>query len=93
MGDTTARAARFWRSFAITRFCRELPCPEGSRFAGLEDAFLSDLLDLVDLLVDGPYLQSQRDLRLRFRGSRNQRVLDLPASLKAEQAVWAAGYQ
>ena len=35
------------------------------------------LLDLSDLLVDGPYLEAERDLSLRFRGSANQRVIDL----------------
>ena len=51
------------------------------------------LLSQCDLLVDGPYIESMRDLSLRFRGSRNQRVLDVPASLKTGGAVWAKGYQ
>ena len=33
------------------------------------------IMDLVDVLIDGPYIESQRDLSLKFRGSRNQRVL------------------
>lgn len=40
------------------------------------------LLELVDVLVDGPFLLSQRSLELRFRGSRNQRVLDMAATRK-----------
>ncbi len=47
------------------------------------------LLEASDLLVDGPYLAAQRDLRLRFRGSRNQRILDVAASLRAGRAVEA----
>lgn len=35
------------------------------------------LLEATDVLVDGPYLAAERDLRLLFRGSRNQRLLDL----------------
>ena len=35
------------------------------------------LLELVDVLIDGPFLLAQRDLTLRFRGSRNQRLLRL----------------
>ena len=35
------------------------------------------LLDEVDVLVDGPYVEAQRDLTLHFRGSRNQRVIDM----------------
>ena len=34
------------------------------------------LLEQLDLLVDGPYVQAQRSLELRFRGSANQRILD-----------------
>lgn len=33
------------------------------------------ILDLVDVLVDGPFIQAQRDLSLQFRGSSNQRLL------------------
>ena len=48
-----------------------------------DDAQLAALLELIDLLIDGRYDHTQRDLTLRFRGSRNQRMLDLPASLAA----------
>jgi anaerobic ribonucleoside-triphosphate reductase activating protein len=45
------------------------------------------LLEHLDVLVDGPFELAQRDLTLQFRGSRNQRVLDVPASLAAGHAV------
>ena len=45
------------------------------------------LLEVIDVLIDGPYIQSQRSLELSFRGSKNQRILDVPASLKAGKAV------
>ncbi|MCL2857544.1 MAG: anaerobic ribonucleoside-triphosphate reductase activating protein [Oscillospiraceae bacterium] len=52
---------------------------------------LAQLLGMIDLLVDGPYEQEQRDLTLPFRGSRNQRLLDLSASLARRAAVhWEA---
>ena len=35
------------------------------------------ILDIVDTLVDGPFVQAERDLSLEFRGSRNQRLLTL----------------
>jgi anaerobic ribonucleoside-triphosphate reductase activating protein len=50
-----------------------------------------ELLHSVDVLVDGPYLAAERDLTLRFRGSRNQRVLDVQASLEAASAVLWGG--
>lgn len=36
------------------------------------------ILDMVDVLVDGPFILAQRDLTLRFRGSSNQRILEKP---------------
>lgn len=38
---------------------------------------VGELLDLADILVDGPYVEAQRDLTLQYRGSANQRVIDL----------------
>ncbi len=35
------------------------------------------MLKLVDVLVDGPFVESQLDIRLRFRGSSNQRLIDM----------------
>lgn len=36
-----------------------------------------DVLSMCDILIDGPYVESQRDIMLHLRGSRNQRVIDL----------------
>ena len=36
-----------------------------------------DSLQLADVLIDGPYIEAERDLTLPMRGSRNQRVIDL----------------
>ncbi len=47
------------------------------------------LLNSTDVLVDGPFVLSQRTLELRFRGSRNQRLINVPASLKEGRAVEA----
>ena len=41
------------------------------------------LLAAIDVLIDGPFLLDQRSLELNFRGSRNQRILNVPESLKA----------
>lgn len=50
------------------------------------------LLEQVDVLVDGPFRQDLKDLTLPFRGSSNQRILDVPASLRARRAVPYAPY-
>ncbi|WP_102509563.1 anaerobic ribonucleoside-triphosphate reductase activating protein [Sanguibacter massiliensis] len=57
--------------------------------AGHDDK--AELLTEVDVLVDGRFDLAQRDLRLAFRGSRNQRVLDVRASLAAGHAVTWVG--
>jgi len=45
------------------------------------------LLENIDVLIDGPFLQQEKTLEAAFRGSRNQRILDVPKSLAAGQAV------
>ena len=71
---------------------KDIVCFTGYTFEELlgkmaDDQPLSDLLGMISLLVDGRYEQSQRDLTLPFRGSRNQRLLDLPVSLAEGEAV------
>ena len=45
------------------------------------------LLELLDVLVDGPFVESLRDESLIFRGSTNQRIIDVPASLRRGEVV------
>lgn len=45
------------------------------------------LLKLVDVLVDGPFVKALRDEDLVFRGSSNQRIIDVPQSLAQGKAV------
>lgn len=44
--------------------------------------FDPEVLRYLDVLVDGPFVEEQKDLNLRFCGSKNQRVIDVQASLK-----------
>lgn len=45
------------------------------------------MLACIDVLVDGRFVAAEKDISLQFRGSRNQRVLDLPKTLAAGQPV------
>ena len=57
-----------------------------------------ELLEWLDVLIDGPFIQAEKSLEIPFRGSRNQRILNVPESLKQGQAVcitkgrWAGEY-
>ena len=41
------------------------------------------IANLVDVLVDGPYIDKERDITLKWRGSRNQRIIDMKRTLKS----------
>ena len=45
------------------------------------DAALLDVVRELDVLVEGPFIQAERDTKLHFRGSRNQRLIDIPHTL------------
>ena len=46
-----------------------------------------ELVGYLDVLVDGPFVQAKKNLSLRFRGSENQRLIDVPASLQSGEIV------
>ncbi len=56
-----------------------------------DPATVRALLDAVDVLVDGRFEADKKSMALLFRGSSNQRILDVPATLAAGAAVWMPG--
>lgn len=51
--------------------------------------YTDSLLATIDILVDGPFVQNQKDITLKFRGSRNQRVIDLKKTITDEKIILA----
>ena len=58
-----------------------LPCRLG------EPSITRRMLSCIDVLVDGEFVEAKKDLSLRFRGSSNQRIIDIPASLGSGEVV------
>ena len=54
---------------------------------GQNERAVDALLDEVDVLVDGAYEEAERDLTLPFRGSRNQRVIDMKKTRELKEIV------
>ena len=85
----------------VERVRKELPqktiwCYSGFLFEELATGRVGDysraLLEKLDVLVDGPFVLARKDLGLRFRGSSNQRIVDVPASLAAGEVRLAEEY-
>ena len=53
----------------------------------IADPSMRELLVMCDVLVDGPFILDQRDITLSYRGSRNQRIIDIQESQKAGKIV------
>ncbi|MEG6616449.1 anaerobic ribonucleoside-triphosphate reductase activating protein [Peptococcaceae bacterium 1198_IL3148] len=56
----------------------------GYTFEEVQD---NPVMKVIDVLVDGPFIQAQRDISLAFRGSTNQRLIDMPKTLAAGKLV------
>ena len=60
----------------------------GDLFESFRDTL--PFLPLIDVIVDGPYVEALRDVNLRWRGSKNQRVIDVKQTLATGKVVlWA----
>ena len=57
--------------------------PGGSRYCEVTD----EMLGMIDILVDGRFILAKRNLMLNFRGSENQRIIDVPETLQQGHIV------
>lgn len=53
----------------------------------LDMTFPNEIYKLCDVIVDGPYIEEQRDITLAFRGSKNQRLIDVKETLKQGEII------
>ena len=64
--------------------------PQGSVITNefnLVKSLRNDVLEYIDVLVDGQYIHAQRDITLAFRGSANQRIIDVQKTLQQNKVV------
>ena len=54
--------------------------------------FIRKFLEVIDVLVDGKFIVEQKSLNLKFRGSRNQRIIDVPMSLRENKVCLIPKY-
>ena len=66
-------------------------CYTGFELEKLTDPTAAEMLSLIDVLVDGKFVEELKSPDLIFRGSSNQRILDVKKSLQAGEAVWLEG--
>lgn len=65
---------------------------EGQDYDGLDGWLTKRILETVDILVDGPFIEAQKNIGLQFRGSENQRIIDLRKTEKqGEVILWKEG--
>lgn len=58
-------------------------------YADRQKNCFGELLSVTDYLIDGPFILAQKDWEIKFRGSSNQRIIDVAASLRTGTAVTA----
>lgn len=49
--------------------------------------YTDEILSYLDILVDGPFILSQKNIRLKFRGSENQRIIDVKRTIPSQEIV------
>lgn len=81
--------AQYAKSLGLTVWCYT-----GDTFEEvLQNQAKCDFLNYIDVLVDGKFDISQRSLDLQFKGSKNQRIIDVPKSLKMGSIVLKQEYE
>ncbi len=69
--------------WCYTGYLYEDLLPDGRVYGPYTDEILSYL----DILVDGPFILSQKNIRLKFRGSENQRIIDVKRTIPSQEVI------
>ena len=86
----------------IAKYCQEkglnVWCYTGYTFEKLMELSKNNenvipFLEEIDVLIDGPFIMKQKSYDVKFRGSKNQRIIDVKKSLKSGNAVEIKKYQ
>jgi len=85
----------------IAAYCKErglnIWCYTGYTFEKLlemsnDNSYIMNFLKNIDVLVDGRFILSEKSLNLKFKGSKNQRIIDVPKSLKENKVCLVEKY-
>ena len=90
-GEPFAQAEGFYElAVRLKDLGYEVASYSGYTFEALQKGTVAQqkLLQAIDVLIDGPFMQAEKSLELAFRGSKNQRILDVKQSLAENRAVW-----
>lgn len=84
----------------IAKYCKNkgynIWCYTGFTYEELmkmDNPAILEFLSLVDVLVDGRFILKEKSLDLHFKGSRNQRIIDMPKTLQKKEVVLKEEYQ
>lgn len=90
--DECLELAKYIKSKGLNIWCYTGFTYENLIKLSTENSKIIDLLKLIDVLVDGPFILEQRSLDCIFRGSTNQRIIDTKKSLKNKQVCLVEKY-
>lgn len=96
-GEPFSQAIQFYKLCEkVKSIGKTVWCYTGHTFEFILDNYKNILgwdkfLNNIDVIVDGPFLLVEKDLTLSFRGSRNQRIIDVKESLKQNKVILLKG--
>ncbi len=85
--DATLELAKYAKSIGLNVWCYTGFLFEDIIKMGKNNSNYTELLNYIDVLVDGKFINELKDLNLLFRGSSNQRLIDVPETLKKNKIV------